>query len=69
MQCTPSFIVSTKGRREDIKPVVSVAFRVEKFNIKSNDHGRFQKCDFSVSHRKYSFWANLVQIIRIVSLS
>ena len=36
-----------------------------KFNIVSNDHGYMQKCNFL----EYQFWANLVQKIKIVSLS
>ena len=43
--------------------------RAEKFNIVSNDHGRTRKCDFPVSDRKYPFWANLLQKIKIFSLS
>ena len=41
----------------------------EKFHIVSNDHVRTHKCDFSVSNREYPFWGNLVQNIKIVSLS
>ena len=41
----------------------------EKFNTVSNNHGRTHECDFSVSDRKYRFWANLVQNIKIVRLS
>ena len=33
------------------------------------DHECTHKCDISVSERKYLFWANLVQNIKIVSLS
>ena len=43
--------------------------RAERFNIVRNNHGRTHKCDFSVSNRKYLFWENLVQNIKIVSLS
>ena len=32
---------------------VSVGYRVEKFNIISNDHRRTQNCEFSVLDRKY----------------
>ena len=49
--------------------VVFVGPRAEKFNIVSNHHGRTYKCDFSVSNRKYLLWANLVQNIKIVTLS
>ena len=40
-----------------------------KFNIISNDYGRTQKCGFSVLDRKHPFSINLVQKIKIVSLS
>ena len=43
--------------------------RAEKFNIVRKDHGRTHKCDFSVSHQKFPFRGNLVQNIKIVSLS
>ena len=33
---------------------MSVGLRVQKFNTVSNDHGRTQKCDFSVLDWKYS---------------
>ena len=36
--------------------------------IVNNDHGRRHKCDFSASDRKYPFWINLVQNIKIGSL-
>ena len=63
-------IVSATRRRRDIKtPVLSIGPQAENFNIVSNDHGRTHKCDFFVSDRKYRFWANLVQNIKIVSLS
>ena len=54
---------------ETLNTVVSVGPRAEKFNIVSNDHGRTQNCDFSVFAWKYPFWANLVQKLKIVSLS
>ena len=41
----------------------------EKLNVVSNDHDCTQKCDFSVLYWKYPLWANLVQIIKIVSSS
>ena len=41
---------------------MSVGLRAEKFNIVSNDHGRSQKCNFSILVRKYSFWGNLVPV-------
>ena len=47
---------------------VCIGLRAEKFNIVNNDHGGRHKCDFSASDRKYPFWTNLVQNIRIVSL-
>ena len=40
---------------------------VEKFNLASNDHGGLQKCNFSVLDLKFSFWAKLVQKIKIAS--
>ena len=40
---------------------------MEKFNIVSKDHGRTLNCDFS--NGKYPFWSNLVQKVKIVSLS
>ena len=40
----------------------------EKFSIVRNDHGRTQKCGFSVLDRKYPFWANLFQKMKIFSL-
>ena len=40
-----------------------------KFNIASNDHWPTRKCNFFVSDRKYPFWENLVQNIKIVILS
>ena len=43
--------------------------RAERFNLVSSDHGRTQKCDFSISDWKCHFWANLLQNIKIVSLS
>ena len=44
---------------------MSVGHLANKFNTVSNDHGHMQKCNFS----EYQFWANLVQKIKIVSLS
>ena len=41
----------------------------EKFRIVSDNHGLTQKCDFSVLGRKYAFWVNLAQKIKVVSLS
>ena len=49
--------------------VVSVGQRAENFNIVSNDYGRTGKCNFSVLDWNYAFWANLVEKIKIVSLS
>ena len=43
--------------------------RAEKLIIVSNDHGRTQKCYFSVLDWKYPFWANFVQKIKFASLS
>ena len=52
--------------------------RAERFDIVSNDHGRIQNCNFSVSDQKCRFWASLIQRsklsklgpkIKIVSLS
>ena len=40
-----------------------------KFNVISKDHGRTQKFDFSVFNGKYPFWVNLVEKIKIVSLT
>ena len=42
-----------------------------KFNIvrKRNGYWCTQSCNFSFLYRKYSFWANLFQKIKIVSLS
>ena len=48
---------------------MSVGPHVEKFNIVSNDQGCTEKCDLIVLDHKCSFWANLVQIIKIVNLS
>ena len=47
--------------------MVSVGLRVEKFNLVSKDHGHTLNCDFS--NCKYPFWSNLVQKVKIVSLS
>ena len=41
----------------------------ENFNLLSNDQGGTQKCDFSVLIREYPFWTNLVQKIKVASLS
>ena len=41
----------------------------KKINIISNDQGRTHKSDFSVFKQKYPFWTNLLQKIKIVSLS
>ena len=48
---------------------MSVGSRAGKFNIVSNNHGHTEKCDFFALVRKYHFWENLVQKIKIVSLS
>ena len=48
---------------------VSVARRRKGIYIERNDHGRTQKCDFSVLNWKYPFWASLVETIKIVSFS
>ena len=48
---------------------MSVGPLAEKFNMVSSDYGCTHKCDFSVSDQKYPFWTNLVQNIKIVSLS
>ena len=42
--------------------------RAEMFDIASNDHERTQNYEFFVLDRKYFFWANLVQKIKIVKL-
>ena len=42
---------------------------VEKFNTVSNNHGRMHKCNFTIPNGKYPFSANLVQNIKIISLS
>ena len=42
---------------------------IVKFRIVSDNHGLTQKCNFSVLGRKYAFWANLAQKIKVVSLS
>ena len=47
--------------------MASVGPHAEKFNIVSNDHVRTR--DFPASDQKYPFWANVVQNIKIVSLS
>ena len=44
-------VVSATRKRHEIT-VVSAGLSAEKFNIASNDHGRTQKCDFSVLDRK-----------------
>ena len=48
-------IVSATRRRRDIKILLSVGIRSEKFNIVSNDHGRMQKWDFCISVCKTNF--------------
>ena len=48
---------------------VSVDPRAERFIIGSNDHGRTQNYDFSVLDRKYPFFGNLLQKIKVESLS
>ena len=42
--------------------------RAEKFNLVSNDDGGTRKCDFSVLDRKYHFWSNLAQKIKMITL-
>ena len=49
--------------RQDIKMPLCL------FNKLCNDHGHTQKCDFSVLHLKDTLRANLIQNIKIVSLS
>ena len=61
--------VSVTRRRRDVKMPLRVLPRAEKFNIVSNGHGRMQKLDFSILDRIYTFWVNLVQKIKIGSLS
>ena len=68
------FIVSVTRRRIDIKnveklPLKIVGRRLEKFIMVSNDHGHTQKCNFPVLDREYPFWVNLIQKMKIVSLS
>ena len=55
------FVCATRKRRD--------IFRAEKLNVVSNDHWHRWKCDFSVRPEILLFFANLVQIIKIVSLS
>ena len=62
-------LLSLQLKGEETFAVVSVGPCTEKFNVVSNDHGHSQKCGFSVLDRKYPFWRNLVQKIKIVSLS
>ena len=54
---------------EEEETVVSIDLHTEKLNKVSKDDGRTQKSDFSESHQKHRFWANLVQKIKIISLS
>ena len=61
--------LSVSRRRRDFKKLLSVSPCAEKFNIVSNDNGCTQKCDFSIFDHKHAFWANLVQKIKIASLS
>ena len=37
----------------------------EKFNTVSKDHGRTQRGNFSILDRKYPFWVNLDQQLKI----
>ena len=60
------FIVSVNKRRRDIKILLSVDLRAEKFNVVSNDHGRTQNCDFSFLDRKYPFWSGFLQKSKLV---
>ena len=48
---------------------MSVGSSADKFNTVSNDHGHTPKCDFPVLDRKYTFWVNLIQKIKIASLN
>ena len=41
----------------------------EQFNMLGNDHGHTQMRDFSVFDWKHLFWVNLVQKLKIVTLS
>ena len=63
------WLISLRPEEEEIKITLFVGPHAEKFTIVSKDHGRTHKCNFSVSERKYLFWANLVQNIKIVSLT
>ena len=56
-------------REETFNAVVSIEPHAENFNIVSNDYGRTQKSYLSDLKQNYSSGANLVQQIKIVSLS
>ena len=64
-----TIIVSATRRRRDMTTPLCVTACTENFNLLSNDQGGTQKCDFSVLVRKYPFWTNLVQKIKVASLS
>ena len=63
-----SFLSLRLKGEETLKYHVTVGPRTEKFNIVSNNDGHTHKCDFSIPDWEYSFWPNLVQNIKIVSL-
>ena len=46
-------IVSGTRRGRDIKIPFCLSSPVQKFNVVSSDHGRMQKCDFSVLGWEY----------------
>ena len=48
---------------------LSVGPCAKRSSIVRNDHGRTQRCEFSVLDQKHPFWANLSQKIKIVNLS
>ena len=49
-------IVSGTRRGRDIKIPFCLSSPVQKFNVVSSDHGRMQKCDFSVLGWEYFFY-------------
>ena len=48
---------------------LSVGPCAKRSSIVRHDHGRTQRCGFSVLDQKHPFWANLAQKIKIVNLS
>ena len=67
--CLKYFVDGCRRRTKKYNGVASVGPCAEKFNMLSNDHGRTQKRNFSVLDQKYPFWVNLVQEIKIASVS